>query len=347
MPTKFKSIYNVDAVKTFLLPKQIYEIATFLAKNRNTKLTPQEMRMILTTKTFATTPINTLFNRILETGKTQQVSFIRVPQKQITVPEALTFQFVPVDIKQASDVSPNTVNLLASVPEFHDNIVINITSMIKRTGELVDVLTFQSRIVRDLLSRSYYLSQKSTWLTPSLIQFMCKCYNMSLSNAISSTYGLDFFEQKTIATIFAYYYLQNVMTPENAKGFMKSNNKIGLPSAMEVQEVLDLIDSVHPDKTNMRLSFDEIVGVIPHIGIDRLSNINKRIIYSKLGSLGIDISSSAIAIEYPPYFAHLILYALSGRKIGMMNILKTNGLMKEATQFVTDLVSSPIIFQDI
>ena len=52
-------------------------------------------------------------------------------------------------------------------------------------------------------------------------------------------------------------------------------------------------------------------------------------------------------MEYPPYFAYLILLALSGRKNGLNAFLKNVGLVKEGPAFVDEFTRSPIFLNSL
>jgi len=339
------SIYDTLASGQTINAAQIVELAGFVAKNRELKLQVQEARPILNTKTFSVTPVSTIFERMLELNKDRLFSYIRIPQGTVAVPEVITYTHITFDSKQFGAVSGVGYRLIASMPELADTIITNVTPMLRRTGELVDAPRLQGMCIRDLLSRSYYDNPTSLWLTASLIQYLCRCYSMSISVAISGVYNLSFFESRMVMTVFAYYFLRMVTTDEMARAMLKNTSKFGLGTSVEIGDVLSMVDAVVPPDTDMTL--DHACQAVGGLGIDRLKAVNRKLLYTVLRSIGPDLQTSMIALEYPPYFTYLVLLALSGQKIGLLYRLKQGGLEKDGAQFATDLALSQSFLHSI
>lgn len=59
-----------------------------------------------------------------------------------------------------------------------------------------------------------------------------------------------------------------------------------------------------------------------------------------VGSICTDYPSSYISLEYPPYFVHQIMVAMSNGKTGLFFALKNARLTEEAKRFLSDLAST-------
>ncbi|CAK9254167.1 unnamed protein product [Sphagnum jensenii] len=216
--TTHPSIFSLTSVRSTINTKQLQELITFIAQNRQFKMDVISVRNMLAARSLTSGSIGTVFNRALELHKETLFSFLRIPPSTVSTPEVVTYNHVTFDLKQLqSVVDPNLLLLLKSVPEFSNTILLNATTLLKRSGEPIDVMSLQYTVVRDLLSRSYYDNKTVVWLTPSLLRYLCRFYNMSMSASISVVYNLTFTEQQTVATVFSLYFMQRSSDADTAE----------------------------------------------------------------------------------------------------------------------------------
>jgi hypothetical protein len=332
------SIFDTLTTRTTVNPTQLRELVTFIVMNRGARLNALDVRSLMTAKSLTITPISALFNRAVELRKDTLFSFMRVPAA-VPAPEVVTYRHVAFDLKQLATAS-GTAELYKTVkiiPDLADTIFENVTPLLRGNGELTDSLAFQSTIVRDLLVRSYYDNTAQVWLTPSLLRYLCRFYNMSMSSKIGSVFNLTFQEQQAVATVFSLYFLQMVSDSETAEVITKTA-KLDLGPPEQLTSVISRLKDVLGDSyTTMTL--DDVCKGIGGLGINRL-NINRRFVYTQNRALGSDAMTSAMAIEYPPYWVYLVLCTMSGRKMGLTNVFKRNDIAREAPTFATDLLNS-------
>ena len=334
------NIFDTLTALTTINKSQLRELVNFIVTNRNYRLNSMDIKPLIYSKTLAVTIISTLFNKAVELHKDTIFSFLRIPPVSVTTPEVVTYRHVAFDLKQLS-TSTNAVELydtLQIVPEFTDTIFENVTPLVRGNGELADTLAFQSTIVRDLLVRSYYDTASTVWLTPSLLRYLCRFYNMSMSSTVGSVFNLTFPDQQAVAVVFSLYFLQRVSDTTTAEVMVKTS-KLGLGTPAQIVGVINLLKSVLGDNYNA-MSLDDVCVGINHLGINRLNNIDRKFIYTRQRSIGPDTLTSLMAIEYPPYWCYLVLLTLSGRKMGLTNTLKRNDLGRDAPGFADDLLKS-------
>jgi len=334
------SIFDTLISRTSINKVQLRELVNFIVLNRDYRLNAMEVKTLVNTKSLTVTAISSLFNRAIELHKETLFSFIRIPSTVVTVPEVVTYRHVTFDLKQLTTATGATglYDTLKVVPEFTNTIFENVTPMLRSSGELIDTLAFQSTLVRDLLVRSYYENKATVWLTPSLLRYLCRFYNMSMSSTIGTIFNLTFSEQQAVAAVFSLYFMQLVSDTDTAEVMVKTS-KLGLGAPDQIVGVISrLKDTLGPKYDAMTL--DDVCTGINALGIGRLEGLDRKFIFTRQRNIGPDALTSAMAIEYPPYWTYLVLTALAGRKMGLQNTLKRNDLGRDAPGFTDDLLKT-------
>jgi len=339
MDLRSRNIFDTLMVRTTVNQVLMQELTTFIAQNRTCRLGQGEVRTLLSGRSLAATVISSLFTRAVQLHKEELFGFVRIPTTT-PAPEIVTFNHVTFDLKQmvAVDETGGVLRVISTVPEFVNKIFYNVTPMLRQSGELIDTGAFQSQMMRDLLVRSYYDTKSVVWLTPSLLRYLCRFYNMSMSATVGSVYNLTFPEQQTVATVFSLYFLQCVSNADSAEAMIKTA-KLGLGSPDQIQSVISLLKDVLAERYAM-MSLDDVCLGITKLGIARLETVNRRFLYTRQRSVGPDVMTSMLALEYPPYWCYLVLLVLSGRKMGLLSTFKRNDLTRDAQAFVDDLMKS-------
>jgi hypothetical protein len=334
------SIFDTLTTRTTINKVQLRELVNFIVLNRGYRLNATEVKTLVGAKSLAVTAISSLFARAIELHKESLFSFMRIPASVTTMPEVVTYRHVAFDLKQLA-TSTDTTGLyetLKVVPDITNTIFENVTPLLRGSGELVDTLAFQSTIVRDLLVRSYYENKATVWLTPSLLRYLCRFYNMSMSSVIGSIYNLTFSEQQAVAAVFSLYFLQLVSDTDTAEVMVKTQ-KLGLGAPDKLADVISRLKDTLGSRYDA-MTLDDVCTGVNSLGIGRLEGIDRKFIYTRQRNIGPDALTSAMAIEYPPYWCYLVLTALSGRKMGLQNTLKRNDLGRDAPGFADDLLKS-------
>lgn len=333
------SIFDTLTAQTTITKAQLSEMVNFLIFNRSFKLNANDTKTLVSLRPLTATAISNLFTRAVELRKDALFSFIKIPKLTVTIPEVLTYTHITYDFKQLNTVEDKDLyDVISKIPEFANTICFNVTSLLKGSGEPNDALSFQSLYVRDLLSRSYFDNRSTMWLSPSLIRYICRFYNMSLSTTIGMVYNLTWKEQQSVATVFSLLFLQKVSNTDMAEVFIKSQ-KLGLGTVQEITDIITKVKEVLGDNY-AQMSLDDACTAINGLGIGRLESVNRKFLFTRMRSIGPDVLTSSMALDYPPYFVYLILLVLSGRMTALTTTLKRNDLQKDGIAFADDFVKS-------
>jgi len=333
------SIFDTVTTGITITKVQLVELVKFIVLNRGYRLGPSDVKTLASVRPLTATVVGNLFSRAIELRKEALFSFIKIPKTTVAIPEVLTYTHVTFDLKQLNTAEDSDLyEVISKIPDFANTICSNVTPMLRGTGEPIDALNFQATFVRDLLSRSYFDNKSTMWLTPSLIRYLCRFYNMSMSSTIGSVYNLTFQEQQAVATVFTLYFLQKVSDTNTAEAIAKSS-KLGLGTQQDITDVIARLKETLGEKYDA-MSLDDVCAGVNNLGIGRLASVNTKFLYTRLGNIGPDKFTSVMAIEYPPYWAYLVLLTLSGRKMGLLSTFKKNDLTKEAPAFAEDFVKS-------
>ena len=330
------SIYNVSAVATTVNIKQLSDLSRFLLTHRDIVLDDTMCQALFQTRGAAATAFRTVYNRVIESGLRGQFTLLRIPKSVTNVPEVITYTHVPFDVKQMGVVIPHDIAALRTIPEYADKLIINTTAMLYADGTLANPAALQATVVRDALSRAYSQDPQK-WLIPQLIQLICGVYSMSLSSILAQRFMLTWEDQQALAVVFAYYYWQLCATADDAKqALMSRTRELNLPDPAVVADVIGVVDAKRHG--NAPLTLDQVCLAAMDLQITRL-RVNRRVLNEFLRWVGPDVQSSAIALEYPPYWATFMLQADAGYHIGLSNIIKKNRYALRANEQFADLMS--------
>lgn len=334
------SLFSYLSAAASVNPKQLTILVEYLIRNTDVFLDTSEMNALFRSKSVVTTPISRIYQRLIETNEQGIFSPIRFRSGVHTINEVAASRHLTLDMLQAIEVvTPATAGAISVQPNLNKKIILNITQFTKASGDVSDTLGLQSVIVRDLLSRSFFTDTRTTWMTPNLTHFVCKVYSMTLGSSVASWYNLDYKTQTILNTLFAFFFLSAMSDDVSAANTLKTKYRyFGLPDSAEDLDQIFALIAMTLQKPTLD-SLDDVCTVIDALGVERI-RINRQILNTRLKSLGPDILTTAIALEYPPYFTYLILLVLSGSKIGLSYRLKSFNLMKEASVFVSDLIQT-------
>jgi hypothetical protein len=333
------SIFDTLTARTTITKSQLTELVNFIIFNRGYRLGVNEVKTLTGVRPLTATVIGNIFSRAVELHKETLFSFLRVPKANVKIPEVLTYTHVTYDLKQLNIDNDKTLyETISKIPDFANTLCLNVTPMIRDTGLPIDALALQATFVRDLLSRSYFDNKTTMWLTPSLMRYLCRFYNMSMSSTIGSVYNLSFQEQQAVATVFSLYFLQLISDTNTAEIIIKSW-KLGLGTTQDIISVLSHLKDLLAEKYDA-MSLDDVCTGINGLGLGRLGSVNRKFLYTRMRSIGPDIFTSMMALEYPPYWAYLVLLTLSGRKMGLIATFKKNDLQKESVSFAEDFIKT-------
>lgn len=333
------SIFELPSVKRLIGQQQLSVLAKYLVQNRDYVIPTAENNRYFHEKPIVTTPISHVFSRFAEDGNIADLfSLINVPTGAIEgVPEVLTFTGVTIDTRQIDAVAPHVAAALKSQQNVNGRIILNTTQMVRANGTFSDITGFQNTVVRDILCRSFYSNKRPTWLTPSLSQFVCKVYSMSLATSVAQWYDLDYRTQCALLVLFAHFYLAKMCPADVATGSLVGKYRyFGIPDAGIAENTIGLI-SATLNKPQMD-TLEDLFAVVAQLGVSRI-RLDRNILRTRV-KFFTDKMMQTIALEYPPYFAYIILLAVSGVKTGLYFKMKDFKLLQPGTEFARALAQA-------
>lgn len=336
-----ETIYNSPGVRRLINDKQLLSWSNFYITHKDVFLPTDQKMALLKRPSMVSSPISNIAQYAIDAGLARLVSLAVLSPHEANVPEVVTYQYVTFDTRQMDSQDPAMGRVLNAVPELSDKLVFNISQNYRTTTNvLANIPQFHAIFVRDLLSRSYFDATRTTWLSANLTQFLCKVYSMSVGDTVAYHANLDMKTRGVVVAILAYFYQTKMSDAESARALLKTNYRsMMLPDPVDLDQIFAMVaDILQKPQID---TLDDAFFVINNLGIDRLK-VDSRLLVSRLKSYGPDPFSVRIAMDYPPYFAYLILYALSS-KTGLSFKLKSSSqLQREAAEFAHELLRSAL-----
>lgn len=338
------NIYTILPVMATLRPADLTRIADYLSLSGSGQfLNLMDKEALFKERGLSSTPMNKVYQSFVDDRVYNFFSLINFNTGvNIHLPEGLTHRHVTLDMRQVVQIDPSASRRIAASLNLNNQIVSNVTQVVKTDGRyyyLKDQERFQSNIVRDALSGSYFNSRnKSSWLRSSILATFSKVYGLLLGNSIARWYGLDIGQQDFATITFALFFLCQCCDPRDATGILLSRYRdYYLKDRNVVMLVLSRINEVLGKEAPETL--DECFTLLNGLSIARMQ-VSRPVLYSKLRTIGDDLPTTAIALEYAPYFVWAILNAMSGSKNQLNIFIKRQNLMKDLVKAVGELLQS-------
>lgn len=335
-----RDFFNTGFALQAGLSAQTSRVLKYVLDNRNLILSISEvMSIVAPIRSILRSPIGECFNRIINSDGLINFASLYIPSKSVGVPEALSTPSLTMDIAQM----PNAASV-RSIPELRDKVIVNITPAVRpdrATGGLTatSIDTFQAMYVRGQLVMSY--NDEDTWLPALSADYLVKTYSMILSGLISRYYSLSLIETMRVAGIFALHFCQLLSEDEKDPNPPLFSHCSYIGSRADLANMAKAYESI--SKTGLNLS--KCVELINNLGVDRMNNFTLDALMAMSCNLGPDLITSEIALEYPPYWAYILILALSGNKIQMIYQLNNHKLTQEgSTKWLPNLYNRESIF---
>jgi hypothetical protein len=323
------------------MDKRLKSTVAYLAANRAV-ITPKEKLMsIFSSRSLQQTPMSLLFTEAVARKYLDIFATIADPEGRVThdLPDILAMPSLIVDLAQSE-----AGRTLASFGELYNKVVVNITHLTKinrATDELETSALHElhSIYVKALLVRSYYISGRHEWLTPVMRSFITRTYSLFIASVIARQANLDFSEMNAIASVFALYMTQMLSGDEE---------DITLPpSYLNITYLgtrADLLYTAEQCAPYMEpdgiLTLPSICQFLSDHGPQRLHGYNLGLFIRHCAVLGMynDSVSTLMSFDYPPYWVHLLLLAVSGVKMSALSkSLQQYNLKTGAMKLAQDL----------
>ena len=347
-----QNIYSTTSASTILNERAIQNFLSYVKTNRGFIVPSSKNQELCRVRNSSNILISDLYTKMMALGKYNSFSFMRIPLKDNAIKEVVETPYLTFDILQMRDILNSEYKELILIPELNNKIIINYTDISRANGEISDFSQFQSRIVRDFLSRSFYVSKGSAWISPTFVCYIAKVYNMTIGGQIARKFGLSPDIQMFLQILFAIYSVSKMVDNNQVSAFIKAHHKdLGLRTdSVEIEGVFSFIEDTIKRRTPDNL-FD-VCKIIEEYGSDQLIGTNgPRITVPVLNvmfsSWHNDSFVSFVALEYPPYFAYLILLVISNFRIGLSFSMKNLNLVKEGQNIFQKTIQSSIFLNSV
>jgi hypothetical protein len=334
----------------------IEDVITFLTTHRQDVLNPDLAKSAWDARFSGRGVLTEIVRHITTLDKTRSYGLLRLPSKTAGLNEAIDMTFLPIDLMQMSALAPATAKSLAILPDLNNKLIINITDLVKANGgsdiiNFSDITLFYNRVVRDFLSRSYYTSTANAWMSPAFVSYVAKVYSMTIGGQLAKALRLSPLTRSFIQTVFAAFYVTKMTSVEVAPLFLKANARnLDMPAGPDLAQILALMMDVLGKATPE--SIEDVCKVIHEYDHSQLSVrgvplINRPMLNKLASSLFSESHTAVIALEYPPYFAYLILMVLSQIPIRLAYPMKNLNLLPAGKEVMDQLVKSPSFLQGL
>ena len=336
-----KNIFNTNIVKTIVNKNHIRDIVKFLIKyNSEIMVDSDYYDTVFNAKSIINTPINKCLLKTQSLGSAFYENTFALLDigNSLASPEILTYRMLTFDTNQFGEIDSSFVSALKPF-KLDSKILLN-TSSFNLDSNNIKINMIQTTVIRSLLMRSYYSSDRIWMSSPSLMKDIAKIYSMLLSQTIARSYNLQYQEQLLILGLFSYYFFAK--TTSDPAGMLRGHGlSLGLTSSTDIDMLLELMDEV---TSGTEVTLSHVCEAIGALGISgRVASLNTKILNTYVKGWGPNIIESTLAIEYPPYFLYLLFLASSGEKIGIYQLLKYSKLQNDAKS-LTDEIATGNVF---
>lgn len=344
------SLYANLTVRAFIGNQKFTNLLEYLITHNYLFMDDLASAQVINSRTLLESTLSGVYERLVGAGIENTVSFVRPKPREDQLPELLTIRSLTLDMEQAKDViTPALAGAMIAQPHMYDKLLLNITPYIQSTGQLTDAIGFQSAIVRDALSRSYYNDSKTAWISPVFTQFVSRVYSMTMGTSVSQWYRLDVKTLNILVFFFAYFYLIKMSDVRAAKATLASQwRKFMIPDPSEQGGLYGVIESTLPHGREDGLTtLHDVIAVIHALNIPRLQ-LDMGMLTNRLRTaFSQDVLTTALCLDYPPMLALLIIQSLSGVPVGLNYKLKSLGFVKNRSEFEDELLRSHALYDSL
>ena len=303
--------------------------------NRITFSHDDEQKILGTQDSMTHTIMSELYQQAFSGGKLDMFRLL-IFDKIDKVPSWFLISWLDIDILELRDTDKSSADVLNSISAYRDKILVDITPYYNISRKRIsDTSSFYNRLVRAMLCRSYHQS-KSMWLTPSLIYQLTKFYAMIISSKIGRTYNLELPDQYVAATALSIFFVNRCSTSTSVINPMMGRMDF-LRKIVDTKMIYEYIEENY-SVTDYNLN--SVVDVITKFCPARIGQFTLSTLYDMCKSLTSNQLISLIALEYPPYWCHLIISAMSGDKSSMFHSIKTLNMKRDAVLFEDDILKT-------
>lgn len=302
--------------------------------NRMTLSREDELKIFNTHDPLTRTLVSELYSQAVVENKINIIKPILLDSID-KIPSWFLISWLDIDTLILQQSDKQSANILNTLSEFKNKIIVDITSYYNQKLRMIrDTGNFYSRIIRNLLCRSYFADEKA-WMTPNILYYLTKIYSSVLSAKISKIYNLSYQEQLVISTILTVYFVNRCHNHGNV--IQPVMSRMDFIRTVETKGIFEYIDSKYTDETfDIKAAIDCIVDMGP----SRLSNFNISTFFQMNLNITSNQAISLLSLEFPPYWAYVVFLAVSGDKTNLYHTMKSLRLDKEIFGLKNDILKT-------
>lgn len=333
------------------LRKRAVEAATFLAKNAGATVGRDGIEYLKSSvKMTVSTPITDIYSRAADLDKLNCFTMFDlsgIPD----VPSILTLNDIAIDGKYVAPSMPHDFcNVWLNLTPFLRNEKNNVSY--NRVPQITDTVQLASVIARGLLCMSY--NDSPVWLTPSLRITLIETYSMCMTMRMKTLFDLNVEEFALCRLLFAAYMAQMLddEAPKEIPPILYSCKFLFMDTGTP-RTINDRFDGISDVRArispHMDLSIDTICNILREKGPDRMKKLLKpAAFYQFMSRSPTDSQSMLLAMDYPPYFVHMLLNNMKGGKNPFFqSLIRFGDMRRTLVRFVDDLISSKLFIDRV
>lgn len=302
--------------------------------NRITFNHDEEVRLFDTHDPMTHTLMSDLYRQALVENKMGMIKPIILDSVE-KIPSWFLISWLDIDTLILQETDKQSADIINSLSEFKNKIIVDITPYYSgKSKSIKDTGSYYGRIIRNMLSRSYVMSDRS-WLTPNIIYSLTKLYATVIATKISKVYNLSFNEQLVITAILATFFVNRCYDGKDP--IQPVMSKMDFIRTVDVHVVYDYIRENYTGET---FDINGVIKCIVELGPSRLSNFNLSTFLTMNMNITSNQSISLLSLEYPPYWTYVIFSALSGDKTSLYHSIKSLKLDKDALMLKNDILKT-------
>jgi predicted DNA-binding protein YlxM (UPF0122 family) len=310
--------------------------------NRITFNHDEEEKLLSTQDPMLRTLMSELYQQALVEKKLSDIKLI-ILDKIDKIPSWFLISWLDIDTMILRNTDKGSADILNSITEYRDKILLDVTPFYsEKRRAITDTTGFYSRVIRGMLCRSYQFFDRN-WLTPNLIYYLAKFYGIILSTKIGRVYNLNYQEQYVIATILVCFFVNRCCISNRVINPIMSKMDF-LRKSVDTKPIFDYIEEKYTDEN---FDLNAVVDSIVELGPARISNFNLSTFLQMNLSLTSNQMISLVALEYPPYWAHILISAMSGDKSSIYHNIKSLRLNKEAMEFHNEILKTSSFIRNL
>lgn len=348
------NLYLVPINRISVEETQFITLVKFLQSNPDRLLRKEEQDSIFSSRALVNTPIGKLFGQAQSSGALDAVQLVVNPSTRDAggrehIPVALSYRHLCLDMTQIAEAFPRIAPAINVLPALSGKLVLNATPYLSRGlhGFIQrDTDTLHSMVIRDLLCRSYDQARTApSWLEGDILLTAAHVYGALTATALARGFDVSREVQHYMQMCATLYFLSMVQTPNIALSTIQGKaRKFFLPSGAEMTSMLERLEGII--KKPVPETLDEMINAINGLEIPRLV-VNRRVLRDVLRSVAPDPTSSAIAVEYPPYFIWSLLLTLIGSPSYLSIFIKKQKMNRDVAQMAELLLRSHLFLPEL